>query len=88
MPLKLNGAVFSLTVENPALKRMRGYLESAPADELLTTPQLAERCDVRQSSIQRYKVELRDHWHPWRSTTVWGSKKAIAEFRRQLKARQ
>jgi hypothetical protein len=60
------------------------FLDQCSADEVFSQVELAKKLNLSTSCVNKYSEDLPDHSQKVGKTRVWGSKKAIAELRRQL----
>lgn len=88
--LKLNGKAFAIRPAPPRIERIMAELDALPPDELFTTPEILKRLRTNLDALNSHAAQaLADyrqicHGHQ----RYWGSRKAIAELRRQLEAAQ
>jgi hypothetical protein len=85
--LKLNGKPFDLRPLTPTLEKMRGLLDSSPADELFDTLQLSKLVGKSVKSLRSDNATFVDPLPEYTARVgtkrYWGNPKAIAELRRQ-----
>ena len=84
--LKVGGKALELNPAPPSVLRLARFLDGQPPDALFTSPELAVKAEWALNSIVKYsnnQPELVDYRQTFRHKMYWGSRKAIAELRRQ-----
>jgi hypothetical protein len=69
---------------SPRVQRVIKVLDALPSDELVTTANLADLATFPMSGGITQEFALRDYHEKVDSKVFWGSRKAIAQLRKQL----
>jgi hypothetical protein len=69
---------------SPRVQKVVKILDAMPSDELLTTANLADRVALPMSGGITQEFALRDYHEKVDSKVFWGSRKGIAQLRKQL----
>jgi len=88
MALKLNGKPLDLNPLTPSAQKVKAFLDKAPADELFTTAELAQKARAGrvEDQTQIFTRSLPAYWERVSNRVLWGNPKAIAELRKQVAA--
>lgn len=79
---KVNGV--KVPKDSPRVQKVLAVLDALPSDELLTSGELADRVAFPISGGIMQEFALRDYHEKFDSRMFWGSRKGIAQLRKQI----
>ena len=87
MKLKLDGKPFSVARPSPpSVIAVSTFLDKLPFGELMSSENVRVRCGIGNQTLRNYARKFLSDYNQQRHgrEALWGSKRTIAEYRRQL----